>query len=84
VRINVRLDESLSRKLEALKKETGTTTSEVLRRAIDLYFSSVRDIPVEAVLTGTGFVGCGEGPADLSESYKEELAKDLKNKHDHR
>ena len=75
-RVSARLDESRAAKLEYLKRTTGLSTSELVRRGIDLVYEETRRGPRSAlaVLTATGFVGSGEGPADLSERTKEYLA----------
>ena len=74
--VNARLDESRAAKLENLERTTGLCTSELVRRGIDLAYEEARRGPSSAlaVLTATGFVGSGEGPADLSERTKEYLA----------
>ena len=76
VRASARLDESRAAKLEYLKRTTGLPASELVRRGIDLVYEETRRAPraALAILTATGFVGSGEGPADLSERYKEYLA----------
>jgi hypothetical protein len=86
MRINARLDEERSRKLDYLMHVTGSGVSEILRRAIDVYYHRVRerDDKSAALLTKSGLIGCAEGPEDLSENYKEELLDELKEKHDHR
>lgn len=86
MRINARLDESHSEKLRYLTTITKGTISDVLKRAIDLYYERARTETGNAssILQSTGFVGSGESTADLSRKYKEILAKDLGSKHDHR
>jgi hypothetical protein len=86
MRINARLDESRSQKLEFLAHTTHLSTSEILKQALDLYYEQVRSrrpAPAE-VLKATGFIGCGEAEPDLSERYKEEVKKRVAAKHDHR
>lgn len=66
MRISARLDESRSRKLEALITGTGAGTSEVVKRAIDVYYEQYRaERPGEAIRR-SDFVGCAEGDPDLS------------------
>ena len=74
-RASSRLDESRAAKLEYLKRTTGLSASELVRRGIDLLYEEARRGPRSAlaVLTATGFVGSGEGPADLSVRTKEYL-----------
>ena len=73
MRINARLDESRSRKLEFLSRATDLSTSDIVKQAIDVYYDQVRGqrpLPAE-VLSNSGFIGCGETSPDLSERYKE-------------
>jgi hypothetical protein len=82
-RVNARLDEAHAAKLEFLKRATGLAVSDIVKRGIDLAYEEARRTtrsPLD-VLTDAGFVGSGEGPADLSEHYKEELAEVLAAKH---
>lgn len=86
MRINARLDESRSRKLTYLARATNQATTEIVKRAIDLYFekeTANRRSPAE-VLYSVGFVGSGEASPDLSSDYKRELQAVLAEKHDHR
>jgi hypothetical protein len=80
-RINARLDEEHARKLEALRRVTGQTTTEVLRAAIArAYEEHVRDEGASGVrdaFARAGFVGCAEGPADLAEGAKRYLSEGL-------
>jgi len=82
-RINARLDERHSAKLEYLKRTTRMGVSDIVKRGIDLLYEDVqketRD-PFE-VLAETGFIGSAEGPSDLSARYKEELPGLLAAKH---
>lgn len=83
-RINARLDESRAAKLEFLQRATGLPVSDIVKRGIDLFYEEVqkgaRRHPFE-VMSETGFIGGAEGPADLSERYKEELREILAAKH---
>lgn len=82
-RINARLDERHSAKLEYLKRTTRLGVSDIVKRGIDLVYEDVQKAtrdPFE-VLTETGFIGSAEGPSDLSGRYKEELRELLATKH---
>lgn len=85
MRINARLDDDTGRKLAYVERETGWGISEIVRRAIDAYYASFRAAKADAAraLGKSGFIGCAEGPADLSREYKEELQK-LAHKHGNR
>jgi Arc/MetJ-type ribon-helix-helix transcriptional regulator len=86
MRLNARLPEELARKLEALERATGQSTSDVVRAALERYFGeicgpgrSTRD-----AILGSGLIGCGEAEADLSTTYKERLREGLGRKHGYR
>jgi hypothetical protein len=85
-RVNARLDAKQSRRLEHLSKMTGATVSDVVKRAIDLYYEAmIRERPSAAeLMQKEGFVGGAAGAVDLSETYKTLLHEVLAAKHDHR
>jgi len=81
-RLNARLDAAIKRKLDYLKRRTRKSTTDVVRRSIELYYDSVKgkvDAPAR-LLEETGFIGCCEGPSDLSARYKSELTQVLSRK----
>jgi len=82
-RINARLDERHSAKLDFLKRTTGLPVSDIVKRGIDLMYQDVRTAKGAAFerLTASGFIASGEGAGDLSERTKEELADLLTRKH---
>ena len=84
MRLNARLPEELARKLEALERATGQSTSNVVRVALERYFTKIcgRAAPREAIYL-SGLVGCGEAEADLSPTYKSRLHEGLGRKHGH-
>lgn len=86
MRINARLDENHARKLNYLLEATHSSTSEIIKQAIDIYYEHVRQSRPEAadILQTSGFIGCGEASPDLAENYKEALKEVLGSKHDHR
>lgn len=85
-RVNARLDERDTQKLEYLKDATGLTTSEVVKEALSVYFRQVSGESAKAAetLASTGFLGSGEAASNLSENYKEALSEELDKKHGHR
>lgn len=86
MRINARLDDTQARMLEYLRAVTGQTLSDVVKAAIERYYTEVSAVPTRAieVLERTGFIGCGEADPDLSADYKRLLGASLVAKHDHR
>lgn len=82
-RINARLDERRSAKLESLLRSGDMGVSDVVKRGIDLVYEEKRRRAGNAweVLSKSGFIGAGSGPEDLSERYKEALTESLESKH---
>lgn len=78
-RINARLDAELAGKLQELQQRTGKSTTEILQAALERYYDSMRSATEPARLF-EGFVGCVEGPRELSSNYKAELGRSLKKK----
>lgn len=86
MRVNARLDQDRSRKLAMLRQITELKVSEIVKRAIDVYYDQVKGTqasPAE-ILTAAGFVGCARTDPDLSETYKDRLSASLAAKHDYR
>ncbi|MFQ5547835.1 MAG: CopG family transcriptional regulator [Woeseia sp.] len=86
MRINARLDEDHRRKLEYLVRSTGSRVSDIVKQAIDLLYANAKQAKgrARALLTRSGFVGCGEASEDLSLTYKDELKESMRAKHGHR
>ena len=86
MRIQTQLDDQRLQKLRYLAETTHTNISEVIRQAIDFYYSRVNaEYPSAAdILTKSGFIGCGEASPELSSIYKSELTQLLEKKHGHR
>jgi len=81
MRISVRLDPERAEKLRRLARRTGESTSEIVKRAIDLY--DERAEPAERpydVLMRSGFIGGAEGHPDFSTS-KDGLFEPLGGEH---
>ncbi len=83
MRVNARLDDERAEKLRQLQALTRLSTSEIVKRAIDLLHRQQagrsRD-KIDALLS-SDFVGCATGPADLASQYKRYLRRDLGEKH---
>lgn len=83
MRINARIDEKQVKQLEHIKQREQITTTQVVKRALDLYFQQhkvKKRLKIEQLLSSE-FVGCAEGPADLSDNYKQFQSKTLNEKH---
>jgi hypothetical protein len=81
-RLNARIDDELARKLTALRRRLGISTTEVVRRSIEQLYREAfaeGESPA-AVMEASGLIGCASGPADLSTRYKSELAESLRSK----
>ncbi|HVX96037.1 MAG TPA: ribbon-helix-helix domain-containing protein [Polyangia bacterium] len=78
-RINARLDADLARKIEAMRKRTGQSTTDILKASLESYYVTVMEKARPAAALAD-FIGCAEGPDDLSTNYKAELTKSLRRK----
>jgi hypothetical protein len=78
-RINARLDAGLARKLRAMCKQTGQSTTEIVKASLESYYVAVTRKQNSAMLL-CELVGCADGAADLSETYKRELTQSLAKK----
>jgi hypothetical protein len=78
-RINARLDEEHVAKVEYLKRTTGLSTSDLVKRGLDRLYEETRATRRSALegLRDSGFIASGSGPTDLSERYKDEYADSL-------
>ena len=78
-RVNARLPDQVARKLAYLERTTGQSTTEVLRESIERYYAELVAVKrgASGVFAETGFVGCAEGPRELSRSYKNALTASL-------
>jgi hypothetical protein len=82
IRINARLTGEDARRFRDLQRREGASASDLLRDALREYHAT-RVKPrtdAEAILGATGFLGGGEGPADLSTRYKSYLTETLEDK----
>jgi hypothetical protein len=75
-RINARLSAELARKVEALRKRTGRSTTAIVKASLESYYVAVTGADTPAALLAD-LVGCASGPSDLSRSYKGELARSV-------
>jgi hypothetical protein len=84
MRISVRLDPEHAEKLQQLARRTRQTTSEVVKRAIDVYHERETK-PCERpydVLMRSGFIGGGaSGDPDFSTNYKQYLFRERDPEH---
>lgn len=84
-RINARLDDARSIKLEYLKNQLHVSTTEIMLRAIDELYekqTSTNKAKLNALLD-SNFVACGVADYDLSSNHKAYLAQSLTKKYDH-
>lgn len=69
--LHIRLDENHSEKIRLLQKELHLPPETLVQQAIDLLYQQQHPV-AEAfeILQASGFIGCMQGPGDLSENYK--------------
>lgn len=82
MRINARLDEHSEKALQYLKQQTGLSVTEIVKHSFELY---VQELESTASNHNRQLLedlaGIANGPADLSERYKEYLSGSLNEKH---
>jgi hypothetical protein len=85
-RINARLDKTLARKVSLVQKRTRRSLSLIVQESLTRYCDAELGDSGDplSVLKSAGFVGCADGPKDLSTGYKKELTRSLGHKYDHR
>lgn len=83
MRISVRLDERSAHRLDQLVRSTESSISEVLKKAIDLYFAELRSSSRSAagILQDTGFLAGFAAEPDLSDDYKGSVRKLIERRH---
>ena len=82
IRINARLTGEDARRFRELQRREGLSASDLLRDALREYHASRVKPRTNAakLLEASGFVGSGEGPADLSTRYKDYLTEAIEQK----
>lgn len=82
IRINARLVGEDAKRFHELQKREGLSASDLLRDALREYHGARTRPRVDAmkILATSGFIGGGEGPADLSTNYKSYLSDALEQK----
>ena len=83
MRINARLDDARTAKLRQLQSSLRVSASEIVKRGLDLlHKEQCEGVGAKTkALLASDFVGCAEGPEDLSGRYKQHLARALEDKH---
>lgn len=86
MRINTRLDEDHSRKLEQLKARLNMSLSDILKQAIDLLHAQESAEPKKklAALLDSDFVGMAGADQDLASNYKSYVRAAVDKKYDPR
>lgn len=83
IRINARLTGDDARRFKELQKLDKRSSSELLREAVREYH--VRHVkPCKnawQIMTESGFIGCGDGPADLSTNTRKYMDEALAEKY---
>lgn len=85
MRINASLDEQSEQDLLFIKEKTGETVTQIIKELLTEKAESLRiehkpGSKMQALLQ-SDFVGCAEGPEDLSTNYKEYFYQGIKEKH---
>jgi hypothetical protein len=82
IRINARLTGEDAKRFRELQRREGLSASDLLRDALREYHASRIKPRTNAakLLQTSGFLGGGEGPADLSTRYKDYLTDAIEQK----
>ena len=82
IRINARLTGEDARRFRELQRSEGISASDLLREALREYHAARIKPRTDAarLLAASGFLGGGEGPADLSTHYKAYVIDTLEDK----
>lgn len=83
LRLNARLDATLSDRLARAKKRSGKTVTQLVHEALEAYCEKSEREASSAyqTLEELGLIGCADGPSDLSANYKAMLGESLEEKH---
>jgi hypothetical protein len=85
MRINARLDEQSEQDLMFIKEKTGETVTQIIKELLTKKAEMLRDKHKPGskmqTLLKSDFVGCAEGPEDLSTHYKDYFYQGIKEKH---
>jgi hypothetical protein len=81
-RINARLDAELARRVDLVRRRKRRSVSQIVQESLSRYCDQELGDDGEplAILKSAGFIGCADGPADLSSEYKRELTRSLRRK----
>ena len=81
-RINARLDDELARRVDLVRKRKRRSVSQIVQESLARYCDQELGEGGEplAILKSAGFIGCADGPADLSSDYKQALTRSLRRK----
>ena len=82
MRINARLDEEAENNLHYLQEVTQENNTEIVKAALRHYANLVREDARRrnVALSESGFIGCFEGPEELSVNYKQYVQAHLDEK----
>ena len=85
MRINARLDKSTQEQLDYLRTTTRQSVTEIVRQGLSLYYQQIKSQSEGGTrrLLESDFIGCCEGPEDLSSDYKRYLQQGTAEKHGH-
>lgn len=75
VQINARVDQKLAKRIDAIRRRTGKSLTEVIEESLERYCDSqAAGNPID-VLDSCGFIGCADGPPELSARYKDQVRR---------
>jgi len=81
--IKLHLDEQAEKQLAFVQSTTRQSVTDVISQALALYYQQLRNQQGAGTrqLMESDFIGCAEGPEDLSTDYKQYLHVEWDDKH---
>ena len=82
MRVNARIDDATSAKIERVRSLTGWTVTDIIKRGVALVEKEQVSTEKTAwdIAVSSGIIGCAEGDSELSSNYKQVLLESLEKK----
>jgi hypothetical protein len=83
--VNAQVNDDIANKLNFIQAQTKQDLSEILKKAIELYYQTLKTpqkTPLQ-ILEESGLIGCFEDDPNLSSNYKQVLTESLTKKYDY-
>ncbi len=76
-RINARLTPDLASKIGEVQRRSGKSISAIITQSVERFCDAELSQQPSAykIMSESAFIGCADGPGDLSRTYKERLGR---------